>query len=261
MKMLNKVVFLTDADCDSGQAIIARLSDEGASFILNSASDGSQLLPLLQLCQEKGRAAHVVNLDLTSLTQMMSGLEEPLALLGSIDVLIVNNNLVIPVSVETCDEEVFQHLLDVNAKSAFVCTQAVSRQMMEQLSGKVIYVGSIHAEKPTGSSFAYSAAKGAVQMLSREASLTLGRYGVQVNHIMMGPVDGDQHQFYSEISPLYEDYEYKVPNAVLGTNQDLANLVLFLSSDESGYLNGADIRLDGGFLNHYLDPKMKKPLS
>jgi glucose 1-dehydrogenase len=80
-----------------------------------------------------------------------------------------------------------------------------------------------------------------------------------VNVIEMGPVEGDDYTFRSQISSLYEDYEYKVPNAVLGTVEDTAHLLLYLCSEEARYINGADIRMDGGFLMHYIDFKMKRP--
>lgn len=131
--------------------------------------------------------------------------------------------------------------------------------MKNTLAGKIIYVSTIHAEKPTGSAFTYSIAKGAVKMLSKEASLVLGRYGVSVNTIELGPLPSDNAIFQSTLSTLYDDYEYKVPNALLGSDEDLAELVAFLSSDYSRYMNGADIRLDGGFLLHYMNFKMKKP--
>ncbi len=261
MRMLDRIVFVSDADSDSGQAIIARLAAEGARFILNSSSNGDSIRHLLDQEQVSDNRIHLVNLNLASFEATATGLREAAAHMGGLDVLIVNHQCVQPISVEHGDEQMFLDILNANAKTAFLCTQAAGKLMKQQESGKIIYIGSIHAEKPTGSSFAYSAARGAVQMLAREASLILGRYGIQVNHIQMGPVEGDHEQFSSTLSPIYDDYEYKVPSAVLGTYQDLADLVLYMSSDESRYLNGSDIRLDGGFLHHYLDPKMKKPMA
>ena len=259
MRLRDNVIFITDADSMSGKAIFKRLLQEGAWFILNSPSNGSNIQAELELCQANGSRYMLTNVDLCDNDQLNKLLEEAEQTMGKVDVLIHNNNVVKEISVEFGDEAIFQEILSSNAKSAFITTQAVGKQMAKYQSGKIIYVGSIHAEKPTGSSFAYSAARAAVQMLSREASLVLGRNGVQANHIMFGPVLGDDEVFKSNLSFLYEDYNYKVPNAVLGTYEDLAELVSYLASDQARYLNGADIRLDGGFLNHYLDVKTKKP--
>ncbi|XEC96546.1 SDR family NAD(P)-dependent oxidoreductase [Paenibacillus tarimensis] len=259
MRLKNKVVFITDADSKSGKAITRRLAAEGARFILNSASAGAGIEPELVHCRSVGSETLVCQINLCISAEIQEVLDNAANVLGKVDVLVHNNNLVKRAAVETCEEPLFFEILNANTKTAFIATQAVGRQMTAKRSGSIIYVGSIHAEKPNGSSFAYSAAKGAVKMLSREASLMLGRHGVRVNHIEMGPVEGDDERFRSDISLLYEDFNYKVPGAVLGTHRDLADLVLFLAGDEAGYLNGADIRLDGGFLNHYIDVKMNKP--
>lgn len=148
--------------------------------------------------------------------------------------------------------------MDENVKSAFLCTQILGKFVAESGGGAVVFVGSIHDQKPTGSAFLFSVSKGAIQMLSKEAALELGRMGVRVNVVEMGPVAGDDERFRSDISDVYLDYRYRVPAAELGTYEDLAKTIRFIVSDDAKYLNGADIRLDGGFTLHYLDHKMKR---
>jgi glucose 1-dehydrogenase len=259
MTIQNKVVFITDADSGSGKAILHQLSNEGAHFILNSPSNGEEIRLDMEQCHAAGSKTVVINVDLCSRSELDAALEQAAQQLGSVDVLVHNNNLVKPISVETGEEEVFFEMLNANAKTAFVCTQSVGKMMIARQSGRIIYVTSIHAEKPNGSSFAYSASKGAVKMLASEVTLLLGRHGVTVNSIELGPIEGDDLAFASTFSTLYESYQSKIPNTVMGTYEDLASLVLYLASDESRYVNGAAIRLDGGFLNHYMDHKMKKP--
>lgn len=259
MKLHNKIVFITDSDCRTGSSLIRRLTEEGAQFILNSRSGGAAIASELTNIYAAGSQAFVVNIDLCSRAEADEILKEAALQLGTVDILIHNNNVVMPASIESCEEERFLQSLNVNAKSAFICTQAAGKQMADKQSGRIIYISSIHAEKPTGSSFCYSASKGAVKMLSKEAALVLGRSGINVNTIELGPVEGDNEKFRSSLSTLYNDYKYKVPNAVLGDYDDLAELVLFLSSKESRYINGSDIRLDGGFLLHYMNFKMKRP--
>lgn len=258
VKLQNQVVFITDADSPSGKATAARLAREGAHFVLNSASRGEHIQSELSSIAAQGSKAQVVTVDLCNSAEVNRMLEETEQQLGPVNILVHNNNVVKPADIETCDEALFLEIMNANAKSAFICTKAVGKRMFKRQSGKIIYINSIHAEKPTGSSFAYSVSKAAVKMLCREAALVLGRCGIQVNSIELGPVEGDDERFRSDISTLYENYRHKVPNAVLGTMEDLANLVLFLSSDEARYINGADLRVDGGFLLHYMDHKMKR---
>ncbi|RAP77916.1 SDR family NAD(P)-dependent oxidoreductase [Paenibacillus montanisoli] len=259
MKLKNKVVFITDADSLSGKAIINRLAAEGAHFILNTSAAGSENQTNPASLETGESKAVIVQVDLCKSSEVVPMLEEAERQLGPIDILVHNSDVVKPALIETCEEQLFNEIMDANAKSAFICTQAAGKLMAARQSGKVVYVSSIHDSKPTGSSFAYSASKGAVALLAREAALVLGRHGINVNLIQMGPVEGDNERFKSDISALYDSYQYKVPNAVLGTHDDLGNLVLFLCSDEARYVNGANIRFDGGFLLHYLDFRMKKP--
>lgn len=259
MRLRGKVVFITDADSVSGRALALRLAAEGASLLLNSASGGQEIEDELKRIRQSGAEALVVSADLRRSSETERMLESAAERLGAVDVLVHNNDLVVPISVENGEESDFLEVMDANAKTAFVSAKAVGARMKAKQSGQIIFVSSIHAEKPTGCSFAYSAAKGAVKMLAREAAVVLGRHGIRVNAIEFGPAEGDDELFRSDISMLYDSYRYKVPNGVLGTHEDLAGLVLFLASDESRYLNGADIRMDGGFLMHYMDFKTKKP--
>ncbi|MNZ87374.1 2-dehydro-3-deoxy-D-gluconate 5-dehydrogenase [compost metagenome] len=259
MELQKKLVFITDADSSSGRAIVRRLALAGASFILNSLSSGTDIVEELDIVRNSGQQAVVVNIDLGKSAEVADMLADTEKKLGLVDVLVHNNRFVHRASVEHCEEERFLESLNVNAKTAFICTQAAGKQMMKKQAGSIIYISSIHAEKPTGSAFSYSVSKGAVKMLSKEAALVLGRHGVRVNTIELGPLEGDNDIFESDISTLYHDYEYKVPNAVLGKLDDLAELTCFLSSDSSRYINGSDIRLDGGFLLHYMNFKMKRP--
>lgn len=259
MRLLNKSIFITDADSITGKALIHRLAAEGARLILNSESGGTAIADELERYRASGGEALTGTFDLCDASQVNRLLDQAEQTWGVIDVLVHQANHVIPATVEHCDDDTFQRMLDANAKSAFIVSQAAGRRMAAKGRGAIVFVGSIHAEKPTGSSFAYSAAKGAVQMLSRELSLALGRHGIRVNHIQLGPLAGDNEIFHSDISTLYEDYQYKVPGTELVTGEDLSGLVVYLASDEARHLNGADIRLDGGFLNHYQDVKMNKP--
>jgi len=259
VKLQAKVVFITDADHHTGTALIRRMAEEGANFILNSESGGLEIQECLLYCKSLGSKVKVVHLNLCNTSEVCTMLSEAEQPIGAIDIMIHNRRQILQASVEHCSESSFLNIMDTHAKAAFVCTQAVGKQMSASNSGKIIYINSIHSEKPTGSSFAYSVSQGTIKMLAREAALELGRFNINVNTIELGPIQGDNEYFKSDFSPLYDFYSSKVPNTVLGNDEDLANCVLYLSSDEARHVNGADIRLDGGFVLHYMDHRMRKP--
>ncbi|SFD51438.1 3-oxoacyl-[acyl-carrier protein] reductase [Paenibacillus catalpae] len=257
--MPRNVVFIADADSWSGKGLIARFSQVGTNLILNSRLDEKEWEDVLVSCIAAGSKVLVTHADLSSSRDLSTMLDQAEKLLGPVDVMIHNCCVTRPAHVESCEETEFVEIMQANAKSAFFCTQTFGKRMADRSGGSIIFVSSIHNEKPTGSSFAYSASQGAVKMLAHEAALFLGRFGIRVNVIEMGPVEGSDVTFQSHISGLYDDYRYKVPGAMLGTASDLAELAFFLAGEEAGYLNGADIRMDGGFLLHYMDHRMNKP--
>ncbi|MFD1953849.1 SDR family NAD(P)-dependent oxidoreductase [Paenibacillus thailandensis] len=261
MERCASVVMITDADSPSGKAFIREFAGSGAGLVLGSPSGGSEIEAELRIVDAAGAKALVANADLTSREEVALLLEQARHQLGPVDVLIHNNDHYIPALTEDCEERDFAAVMEANAKTAFLCAQAVGKQMAELEHGSIVFLTSVHAEKPTGSSFAYSASKGAVKMLAKEAALYLGRFGIRVNTIEMGPVEGDPDRFRSPFSTLYDNYRYKVPSGELGSYRDAAAIARFLVSEEARYLNGADIRLDGGFLLHYMDHKMKRPRS
>jgi NAD(P)-dependent dehydrogenase (short-subunit alcohol dehydrogenase family) len=258
LRLLHKTVFITEADSPCGKVLLQRLAKEGANLILNSSSVGADLESEIIRCRNTGAKVMSVTIDLCKSAEVHAMLDEASRQLGPVDILIHNNNRVEPADIESCDEERFLNVMNYHAKTAFICTQAIGKQMAQRQTGKMIYISSIHAEKPTGSSFVYSLSRSSIKMLSKEAALELGRYGVCVNTIELGPVEGDADKFRSSLSTLYDDVQYKIPSTVMGTYDDLAEAVLFMATDASRYVNGADLRMDGGFLLHYMNHKMSK---
>lgn len=242
MRLLDKVILISDAASDSGKAIAEAFAKEGAILALNGGSDMG--LPA----------------DKTAYFSYTPWLEEQAEALvaavverfGRIDGLVHNHNQATRLSLLECTDEQFEEALDVNAKSAFLLTCAAGRRMKEAGGGAILYISSIHDEKPTGSTFAYSIAKGAVKMLARETALNLAPYGVRTNVINMGPVQGDDLRFISSLTRTYECLEQRIPLEQVGNWEQLAQLAIPFMGEECSWLNGADIRLDGGFYLQYI---------
>ncbi|WP_020617740.1 SDR family NAD(P)-dependent oxidoreductase [Paenibacillus daejeonensis] len=255
MNLLNQTVFITDADHPSGRALIARFAREGVPLALNSPSGGNAIREELAALTEA--KVKLLQLDLRSRAAIVDALEAVEEELGPVGLLIHNQHRYEVTNLEHCSESLFVDVMDTNAKSAFLCTQIIGGRMAERGFGSILYVTSIHAEKPAAASFIYSASQGAIQMLAAEAALELGRRGVRVNTVEIAPVSGEEDHLTSPLSTLYDNYARKAPLQTVKA-RDLAELALFLSGDEAGALHGATIRLDGGFLLHYMDHKMKK---
>ncbi|MDR1444967.1 MAG: SDR family oxidoreductase [Treponema sp.] len=246
MKLKDKVAFITDGASPAGQGIAARLAEEGARVAAN-------VFPALSPAglEPPPPAELMSSADPCSKAAIDGAVQAVLEKYGRIDILVFNNNEIIPAALEDCDDETFDRIMAVNVKSAYLYAAAAGVSMKERRSGSFVFVSSIHDEKPCGACFAYSMAKGCLKNLAREMVLDMGKFNIRTNVIEMGPVEAEWERFYSDLSPLYEHAGERINGPRMGTIRDIAEAVLYFAADDSGFANGSELRLDGGFLLTY----------
>lgn len=246
MKLKDKVVIITDGASAAGLAIAELFKAEGAILALNVSPDSP--VPDAVKNEDWGLVIHA---NPVCKKEVDAAVGSVMAKYGRIDVVIHNNNEVIQTGLEDCGDEIYDQAMDVNAKSAFLFTQAAGAPMKQAGKGNFVFISSIHDEKPNGAAFVYSIAKGAVKMLVKEMVLDLGRYNVRTNIVSMGPMEGHDKMFYSDLSPLYEHTRERIVNTRYSTHEDAANAALFFAGEDCPSANGSELRLDGGFLLSY----------
>jgi len=161
-------------------------------------------------------------------------------------------------TLEACTDEIWQKELDENVKTAFVTTRVVGPAMVRAgIKGKVLYISTIHKEKPNAKYPLWSISAGAIGMLMADASLEFGRFGINCNLIEAGPMAGDDQVFDNPVSGIYYNLDIKVPRGSAGAAEEIVKPALFLTSDDASYINGASLRVDGGFIGTY-GPKDKE---
>lgn len=237
-----KVVFISDGASKIGRALIRAYA----------AADFTVLAGMEDLRSEREPAAEYFLLDMANDADAKELAEKLKGRFGRVDILIHTHNEVTKLPFESADDAAFERALNYNAKSAFTLCRAIGRIMKDQGFGSIVFVSSIHDEKPCGTAFAYSLAKGAVKMLCKEVSMDLGVYGVRCNLIELGGMEGDDVLFDGDVSPLYVDMLDKISLAKAGTAQQVANLVMFVASDACPMLNGSEIRADGALTLRYM---------
>lgn len=239
-----KVALITDSSHKVMKAIIKRLENEGVIVIKNYPDTDEEQYKLDN---------YSYTFDTCSLSDMNNLLDRILERVGGINYLIHSDNVVFTSSIEEISEENFKNILDRNAKSAFITTKVFGEHMAKRGEGAIVYLSTLHDEKPTGSAFAYSVGKGAVKMLCKEMALFYGRKGIRANLIEMDCIEEDQVLFDSFISPFHYEAASRVPQRRLAKSEDFVGAVAFLLSEEANYINGAELRIDGGHLLCYLD--------
>jgi NAD(P)-dependent dehydrogenase (short-subunit alcohol dehydrogenase family) len=242
MRLKDKVVLITDGASPAGQGIAARLAEEGAHVAANVFPAGAA---------SPARAELLTRADPCSKDAIDGAVRTVLETYGRIDCLVHNNQEIVPAALESCDDETFDRIMAVNIKSAYLYVSAAGPSMKEKRSGNFVFVSSIHDEKPFAACFAYSMAKGCLKNLAREMVLDMGHFNIRTNVVEMGPVEDGWEHFYSDQSPLYENAKDRVNGPRMGTAGDVAEAVLYFAGDDSGFANGSELRLDGGFLLTY----------
>ncbi|GHV35162.1 oxidoreductase [Bacteroidia bacterium] len=249
MNLQNKVAVVTGGARDLGRAISIRLAKEGAKVVLNyyvASEDEKNAQETLSLINEFGGTAIAVKGDMTRTADVENLFREAQKAFGEkIDILVnVVGGLVGRRTIEEMDESWYQFLMDVNMKSCFLATKSAVAVMGR---GAVIVNFSSLAARDGGGNGAsmYATAKAAVSTFTRSMAKELGPRGIRVNALCPGTISTSFHDRFN--TPENRERMKKIyPLQREGTGEDVADLVVFLASDESSYITGANIDINGG---------------
>jgi NAD(P)-dependent dehydrogenase (short-subunit alcohol dehydrogenase family) len=244
LKLKDKVVMISCGGSELGREIASRFQAEGAIIALNVYPPDAEL--------SQAGYDMITHGNPESGADIHAAVGAVLDKYGRIDVVVHNDNEVIPAELETASDEDFDRAIAVNVKSAFLYGQAAGRAMKKAKQGAFVFISSIHDEKPNGAAFTYSIAKGALKMLTREMVLDLGPSNIRINMVNVGPLEGDEERFRTSLSPLYEHARERIQNQQYISPGDVANAALFFAGDDCKSANGATVVLDGGFLLTYV---------
>ena len=249
-----KVALISGGARGMGNAEARLFAREGARVVIGdvAAADGAAL------AADIGDAARFVNLDVTSYDQWESAVAETLAVFGRLDILVNNAGIVIPSPMRDLSLEDYQKVIDVNQTGVFLGMKAAAPAMERSGGGSIINISSIDGMIGMDLVFSYVASKFAVRGMTRVAALELAPIGIRVNSVHPGFVHtrlGNPDDI-PEIRELLDGYSRRrVPLGRTGEPEDIANLVLFLASDEAGYITGSEFVADGGILAGELLPR------
>lgn len=238
-----KVVLVTGASRGIGKAIALLAAENHAHVIINYNKNEKGAAELVDMIHEKGFSASMIKADVSSedeVKDMFSSIKEKYS---KIDVLVNNAGLMRNSLLALTSTELFDHTIDVNLKGTFLCTRYASNMMRKQRSGRIINISSIVGLQGCEGQAVYSASKAAVIGFTRSVAKELGRYGITVNAIAPGLIETD---LIKDIKPdIREKMLSNISLGRIGTPEDVAKVVLFLSSDLASYVSGSVIAVDG----------------
>jgi 3-oxoacyl-[acyl-carrier protein] reductase len=245
MRLKDKVTLITGGARGIGKAIALTFAAQGADIIVADVNLEEAQKTAAEI-EGMGRKAMALSVDVTSFEKVEEALNKILDKFTKVDILVNNagitkDNLMLRMSPADWDA-----VINVNLKGTFNCTKAVSRPMIKQRTGRIINIASIIGIMGNAGQANYAASKGGVIALTKTAAKELASRNINVNAIAPGFIQT------AMTDKLPEEVKAKmmeaIPLGTLGTPQDVANACLFLASEESSYITGQTIVVDGGMV-------------
>ncbi|MFH1969909.1 MAG: 3-oxoacyl-ACP reductase family protein [Verrucomicrobiota bacterium] len=249
MKRLhNKVALVTGASRGMGKAIAIRLAQEGARVAINDL----ELKPLQQAVADIKKRYGLRTLAVAgsvdnpeAIQRMVGAVNETL---GQIDILVNNAGILYPTRVMAICREEWLRVMNINVNGLFWMTQAVLPSMIKRHYGRIVNMSSSAGRSvSTLGGVHYTASKAAVLGITRAVAKEMAGHGITCNAVCPGLIDTSMVRQTVPAEKI-RAYEQSFPISRLGTPNEVADLVLFLSSDESAYITGASIDINGGDL-------------
>jgi NAD(P)-dependent dehydrogenase (short-subunit alcohol dehydrogenase family) len=243
----NKIAIVTGAGGGIGGAVAARAAREGAKLVIADIDADAAKARAAQLT-DKGADAIAVTTDVTKKPPVDALIKAALDRWGRIDILInvaggADRKPVVDMSAADWD-----HIVDMNLKSVFLCSQAVLPVMQKQKYGKIVNISSIYGFTGNATRSSYAAAKAGVAVFTKSLALEVIKDGINVNAVAPGRVATERvRSHYSDQA--WAEAVAQIPMGRTGTPEEIASAVLFLATDENKYITGQTIHVNGAWLN------------
>lgn len=236
----DKVAIVTGGASGIGEGIVDLFAREGAVVIAADINEEA-----LQKADKKDNV-HGMKLNVASDESWEALTDKVKEKFGQIDILVNNAGISSEKPYTEINSDDWEKMLSINGYGPFAGMKHIAPVMAEQGKGSIVNISSYTAQIGQGFNH-YSASKGAVRAISKAAATTFGKQGVRVNALFPGIIETPMTQNLSTSKKLLEQLTQATPLQRLGLPEDIANAVLFLASDESSYITGAELTIDGGF--------------
>lgn len=247
MKLKDKIALVTGSSRGIGRAVALAYAEEGAKVVVNYTSNEKAAKEVVEAINKMDSQAIAVKADVAKKPETERLVQAGIDQFGRIDILVNNAGFGRPAMMLKMEEDEWDQVIDIHLKGAFLCSQAVGRHMKEQKSGKIINVSSVAGLVGTVGQINYSAAKGGVLSMTKSMARELARYNVCVNVISLGIVATDMSEKIRADEKLSEIYMNRILLKRFAEPEDISPAFVFFASDESNYITGQLLCVDGGY--------------
>ena len=245
-RMDGKVALISGGARGQGAAEARLFAQEGAKVVIGDLLDVDGMRVAAEIAELGGEAIYV-HLDVTKEEDWQSAVQAAVSAYGKLDVLINNAGIWRRGRVEDTTVEDWDAIQNVNSKGVFLGTKAAIPEMRKAGGGSVINISSTAGLVGGPRSTAYTASKGAVRLFTKATAIQYAGEGIRSNSIHPGPIDTEMiHQVWQGEDNSREESIARTPLGRVGTVEDIAYGALFLASDESSFMTGSELVIDGG---------------
>ena len=239
-----RVAIVTGGAQGIGQGICLRLAEEGAGVVIFD-NNIEKARKTAEEIEKSGGKALAVKVDVTKSVEVEDAVKQVISKLGRVDILVNNAGISLVSKVVDITEDIWDRVHNVNLRGVFLCCRAVIPHMKERKYGKIVNIASILALRG-GTNYAhYGASKAGVVGLTQGMAVELGPHNINVNAVGPGVIDTPMADH--DVAPeLRQRLQKRIPLRRIGVPRDIANAVLFLSSDEASYITGQCLYVCGG---------------
>ena len=241
-----KVVVVTGASRGIGKEIALKYAENGYNVAINYVSDKTNVEELEKEFKEKGAEALIVKADVSKSEQVQEFIKAVIEKYGKIDVLVNNAGVTRDMLLMRMKEEDFDKVIEINLKGTFLVTKEVVPYMMKKRDGKIISLSSVVGVTGNAGQCNYSASKAGIIGFTKSIAKELASRNIRANAVAPGFIDTDMTNVLSD--EVKENINKQIPMRRMGTAREIANVVYFLGSEESSYITGQVINIDGGMV-------------
>ena len=242
MRLQDKTAIITGGGTGIGLACARLFAQEGARVVIF----GRRQNRLEQAQKEIGDAALAVSGDITQEKDTSRLVETTIKQLGRVDILINNAGLFGGSPAHEMESSVWDQTFDINMRGVFQLTRQILPQMIAQNSGSIIHISSVLGMRAIPGTVAYNASKGALNQFSRSIAVEYGGQGIRSNSICPGMIETEMTQELRSDKALMDEFLKRYPLGRFGQPEEVARACLFLASEESAFITGTTLPVDGG---------------
>ncbi len=246
MRLEGKVAFISGGARGMGAVEARMFATEGAKVAIGDVLEEG--FNVAQEINQAGGDCFFVHLDVTSEAEWRAAIDQTVARYGKLDILVNNAGVSQWGLVHETSEEDWDYVMDINAKGVFLGSKVAIPAMIDSGGGSIINISSQLGIVGTEMSSAqYQASKGAVRLLTKTTALQYAEHGIRCNSVHPGPIHTPMTASRRGDASNYSQMLSRIPLGRYGEPEEIANGVLYLASDESGWVTGSELVMDGGW--------------